>query len=69
MNTAELLKTADQVHSAAIRANEWSAWRNFGRMQCQSAFIQAAVAAGVAEKTREMHFVVTKCLSLSGYGS
>mgnify|MGYP000889451806 FL=1 len=69
MNTAELLKTADQVHSAAIRANEWSAWRNFGRMQCQSAFMRAAVAAGVAEKTPEMRFVVTKCLSLSGYGS
>lgn len=47
MNTAELLNTADQVHSAAIRANEWSAWRNFGSVQCQSAFMRAAVAAGV----------------------
>lgn len=70
MTTTEiLLKTADEVHGAAIRATPWDQWRNFGRQQCLAAFRTAARAAGVPDKTRDMGFVVTKCLSLSGYGS
>lgn len=69
MDTAQLLDIAHRVHSAAIRGTDWAQWRNFGRRECDAAFTREALAAGVPDKSRELCFVVTKCLSLSGYGS
>lgn len=66
---ADLLALAGRVHSAAIISADWAEVRNWGRAQHQAAFHAAALQAGVPDKTQSMGFVVTKCLSLSGYGS
>lgn len=69
MDTAHLLQVADKVHGAAIRSADWNIVRNWGRRESDEAFTRAALDAGIPDKSRELRFVVGKCLSLSGYGS
>ncbi len=65
---ADLLTIAESVHYAAVNGH-WPAWRQYERQDCLRAFRSAALDQGIEDKTTDMGFVVTKCLSMSGYGS
>lgn len=66
-----LLQTAQQVHSNALREIDAKHGRHHDltRYDMQETFRAEALKLGIENKTKDMGFVVTKCLSLSGYGS
>lgn len=65
----ELLGLSEKVHNLAVISTNIKDWGNFDRFQKQEKFREIAIKLNVANKTKDMEFVVTKCLSMSGYGS